>query len=842
MNGRPIIGLLVNDLVGAYQYGQWLGIESRARELGYDVVSFNGGEMNSAWLNKKMRNAAFSLASPEDVDALILLAPAVANTLSQAEIEAFAASFAPRPLVTAGFSVPGVPTVLVDNVAGMEAVVQHVVGVHGRKRIAYLGGPLQNPEAVVRRQAYLDVLSKNKIRPDPELDLVAQFDFGIGRARIQELLDRRIPFDAVVAANDEMALGAVEALKDRRIRIPEDVVVTGFDDIEDAMFSTPALTSVRQPLYDQGRLCVSLLHELLEGRPVAAVNHQPAKLVARGSCGCHSASIAEGRSDSVCDSSASAGGIPKGRLGSPECLAAVKTSLDSFEPEVVESPEFAAFFEKLSREATGIVRGIAINPFEKLIHAHAQEEDDNDRWQLFVSRLRRAILPFLPATQADAAEIEGLFHQLRLIAHELAVQKSAYKSMRVERWSRQLHETGGHLITTFDMRNVVESLAQDLPLLQLDSCHILVRDKDAPEDVLRLILSYHHGKRRDLPPEGIELSVRGIVRGLTQIDGTRGTLSVEPLFFESSPLGFALVELGSRRGMLLDALRTQISGAVMGARLATEVRARTRELETALETLEKNQKQLVLSEKMASLGKLTAGIAHEMNTPLSAMRSSLAEIKDLAKEYADSIGDPQVTEDDHRAIASDLSKAVDIAMRAGDKASGFVRSIKSQTRDMGAKDKQVFDCVRVVDEAVLLLSHALRSAHCQVVVDKPDGSAPILGIPDRLAQVVTNLVTNAIDAMEPSGGGTIRVAVSVAGTSGATTISVADSGCGISPENLGRIFDPLFTTKPVGKGTGLGLTIIHDIVVGDFGGKIDVESRIGKGTTFCVRLPEAREG
>ena len=96
--------------------------------------------------------------------------------------------------------------------------------------------------------------------------------------------------------------------------------------------------------------------------------------------------------------------------------------------------------------------------------------------------------------------------------------------------------------------------------------------------------------------------------------------------------------------------------------------------------------------------------------------------------------------------------------------------------------------------------------------------------------------------MEPSGGGTIRVAVSVAGTAGATTISVADSGCGISPENLGRIFDPLFTTKPVGKGTGLGLTIIHDIVVGDFGGKIDVESRIGKGTTFCVRLPEAREG
>ena len=76
---------------------------------------------------------------------------------------------------------------------------------------------------------------------------------------------------------------------------------------------------------------------------------------------------------------------------------------------------------------------------------------------------------------------------------------------------------------------------------------------------------------------------------------------------------------------------------------------------------------------------------------------------------------------------------------------------------------------------------------------------------------------------------------------GESRISVSDKGSGIAPENISRIFDPLFTTKPVGKGTGLGLTIIHDIVHGDFGGRIDVESALGQGTTFTVRLPEAKE-
>jgi signal transduction histidine kinase/DNA-binding LacI/PurR family transcriptional regulator len=831
MAKRPIIGLLVNDLVGSYQYGHWIGLEEKARELDCDFISFSGGELNSTWLNKQMRNAAFELATPADIDAVILMAPAVANTLSPAAIKEFAESFAPMKVVSAGLEIPGIPTVLVDNAAGMEAAVEHVVGYHGKKRPAYLGGPEKNPEAIERRDAFLRVLAKHNLQSDPRLDLVAQFDFGIGRQKIRELVESGVPFDAVIAANDEMALGAMEALKECGIKIPEDVIVTGFDDIEDAMFSTPALSSVRQPVVEQGRLCMSLALDMMAGKPVPSMSRQPANLIARGSCGCHSLSIAEGRCDSNVEPSQS-------KFGSPECLQHIRSELGPTESYLVDTPEFVEFFSSLVKESLGIVLGISLVPFEKILAAHSHDEDDNDRWQLFLSRLRRACNSFLPRGSEESTEIDGVFHQLRLVAHERAVQHSAYRSMKIERWTRQLHETGSHLITTFDVKNLIETLARDLPLLQLNSCHILIRDKKNSPDQLRLILSYSQGKRYDIPSEGQVVSTKGAIRSLAQLGELRGTLAVEPLFFEDTPLGFALLELAPRRGMLLDALRTQVSAALMGARLAVEVSARTKELEAALTTLEKNQRQLVLSEKMASLGKLTAGIAHEMNTPLSAMRSSLEEMRRLTEEYRESIGDTEVGPDDHQEIAKEMARAVDIAIRAGDKASGFVRSIKSQTRDMGAKDKQIFDCVRVVEEAILILSHALRASRCETKLEIVTGPVTVLGIPDRLAQVVTNLVTNAIDAMEPAGG-IINVVVDV--VDGETRISVRDTGSGISPEHISKIFDPLFTTKPVGKGTGLGLTIIHDIVHGDFGGRIEVDSAIGKGTTFTVRLPEAKE-
>jgi signal transduction histidine kinase len=140
----------------------------------------------------------------------------------------------------------------------------------------------------------------------------------------------------------------------------------------------------------------------------------------------------------------------------------------------------------------------------------------------------------------------------------------------------------------------------------------------------------------------------------------------------------------------------------------------------------------------------------------------------------------------------------------------------------------------VIRDALESLSYAVFQGKCKTSFEPPAESVEIVGVPGRLAQVVTNLVVNAIDANAPEGGAIVLRLYR--GPSG-PELEISDSGCGIPAENLSRIFDPLFTTKPFGRGSGLGLTIVHDIVTSDLGGAVEVASRVGEGTTFTLRFP-----
>jgi PAS domain S-box-containing protein len=273
------------------------------------------------------------------------------------------------------------------------------------------------------------------------------------------------------------------------------------------------------------------------------------------------------------------------------------------------------------------------------------------------------------------------------------------------------------------------------------------------------------------------------------------------------------------------------------AELALENARLVANLEQAYRRLQDDQERLLAAEKMASLGRLTAGIAHEMNTPLAAVRSSLNEVSNLVAEYQAALGDPEITLDDHRAIALDMQKAIKLADTATERAAAFVRSIKAQTRDPGSKERVRFNAVAVIQDTLLILSHALRHAHCTASFEHPADDLSLIGSPGRLAQVVTNLVMNAIDASTAKGGGPIHIQLRP--TAAGLDLQVRDSGIGIAPENLGRIFEPMFTTKPFGQGTGLGLSIVHAIVTGDFGGAIEVASQPDHGATFTIHFPTA---
>lgn len=240
------------------------------------------------------------------------------------------------------------------------------------------------------------------------------------------------------------------------------------------------------------------------------------------------------------------------------------------------------------------------------------------------------------------------------------------------------------------------------------------------------------------------------------------------------------------------------------------------------------QAQLQVADRLASLGTLAAGVAHEVNNPLSFIRANLTHI---GTELSDSpLPSPQKEEVD-AAIRECLDGVARIA--------SIVRDLKSFARGDGGDAPAASDLKATISLALKMADNVIRH-RAKLVVEVPDGLPMVTGHVGRLAQVFLNLLINAAHALPENRAeeNTIKVRAFVDG--GFVMTEVADTGVGMSPDVLRRAFDPFFTTKPMGVGTGLGLSVCHGIVE-TYGGDITAESKVGTGSTFRVSLPVNRE-
>ena len=297
--------------------------------------------------------------------------------------------------------------------------------------------------------------------------------------------------------------------------------------------------------------------------------------------------------------------------------------------------------------------------------------------------------------------------------------------------------------------------------------------------------------------------------------------------------------IGPESAAILQKMAAYVAIAITNAEIhrrqqetAEALRGQAEELERAYGDLTRSQEQLLISEKMAALGKLTAGIAHEINSPLGGVLNALKTARRYAEEYRDSAGDVEVTADDHRGIAGDILHAVALAEGAVSKVAQFVKSIKSHTR-AGDGEITSFDPANEVDATVALIQHDLRRKRVAVFTEMERGHS-LTGDQGKFGVVIQNLISNAVDAY---GGEPGEVWVRITAADGTLRVGVADQGSGIPEEIRGRIFDYLFTTKDVGKGTGLGLAMVHSVVTSNFRGEVSLETQTGVGTTFTLTFP-----
>jgi signal transduction histidine kinase len=289
---------------------------------------------------------------------------------------------------------------------------------------------------------------------------------------------------------------------------------------------------------------------------------------------------------------------------------------------------------------------------------------------------------------------------------------------------------------------------------------------------------------------------------------------------------------------------------------ATRAEKRSAELAADLEKMQQTQSQVIHTTKLASLGQMIAGVAHELNTPIGFVKSNVEVVRELLGEHRQLIGkclqgfdvmlaadlnNPQMVEPMRRALTKvRAALAADARLTDGDELlkdsvdglvqiANLVKNLKGFARvDRDGMD--ALDLNECVESALTIAAHQLRD---RVEVVRELGQLPkINGVASQINQVLLNLITNAAQAMDE--GGTLTVASRRSGDQ--VEIDVTDTGSGIPDDVMPKIFDPFFTTKPVGEGTGLGLSIVHKIVQ-SHGGSIKVRTAARKGTTFTISFP-----
>ena len=605
---RLTIGYLAPAIYRA-SLDQWLGVVDAAQKHDVNLLCFPGWGPNYPTGFHVQANVVYDLVTPENVDGIITWASSIGSYMTVEEIQAFHERYRPLPMVTIGRTLEGIPSLLMDSYTGMREAIAHLIEVHGRRRVAFIRGPEGHFYAQERYRAYTETLEAYGIPFNPNL-VTPPSDWGLpagGSTVMQLMLDERQltlgkDFDAVVAANDEMILGAWDVLQARGAHIPGDVAVMGFDDRLDGRMRTPPLTSVAAPFYEIGYQSVETLLALMAGQQVPQEATVPSRLVVRQSCGCLPPVVAQAAAEQQ-------PATRQTRGSQKEFEAVLSTQREEILAKMaqaagelggsLDSTSAGQLLDGFVAELKGQLQGAFLIALDKVLRREVAIISDATvrnvvATQSAVTAMRRSLLPYLSVEAL--AKAEDLWQQARLLIAETTRRVDMRLIQQAVQQSQTLREIGVALNMAFDRKALADALVEGLPTLGIRSAYLALYARrsgasgedqrlyaypDPAPEWAHLVLAYTENGQVELGTEGIRFHSQQLVPQDLWPQGRAYSYVISPLYFLENQIGFTLLEIGPRDGEVYDVLRGELSSALQGNLLREQVRERAVQLQTA---------------------------------------------------------------------------------------------------------------------------------------------------------------------------------------------------------------------------------------------------------------------
>ena len=941
MTERITLGLLIDQLVSGYARRIIEGVSSGSRSQDANLIVFSGRILGTPNAHDYQNNVIYDYIRPGTVDALVMATGTQGSYLSFEQFLAYTGRFTGIPLVSLGIRVAGVPSVVTDNRAGILEAMDHLVDVHGLRRIAFMKGPEINQEAQERFAVYREAVAARGLDDDPSLWIEGDFT----RAGARRALAGRCrgpgktDFQALLAANDEMAIGAVEALREQGCSVPRDVSIIGFDNIQDAQFVLPSLTTVGQLLIDQGRTAALLAAALARGEAVPPEVVLPAGLVLRTSCGCLPRSV------TALDR------LPtRGRRAGTRVVDAGKViaQLESQFPPPLPDPSMDSVRRSVEKLAEKAGTRAFLDTFQDILNEGVESGNHITAWQLLLTGLQRELIA-AARSRGRRALLQEYFQKAQGLLAEMLRLEQGKALSEMQGHLSQLRRVTERLASVASIDQLMDDLARELELLDIGTCFIACYPEEKRHirgdawivpDRAEATLSLVDGQRvmadggrafspadRFVPPPYLPAE-------------RRYTLITTALFFREDQIGYIAFQPGMRDSAIYETFCVQLC-SLLNSSLLFSARQRVldaleRERALVAVLMDTLPDRIYFKDERSRFVLVNASMARALGLGTPAQAVGRTDFDYFTPEHA------QPAFDAEQEIMRTGTPLVDIEEKETlpDGRSTWVSTTKMPLRDRQGRTIGTFgvsrdNSERRLAEARLIQAQRLESlgilaagiahqfnnintvvkGYLDALLDSPGlsvlvrsygeeaqkGVERLVDITERLQGltassepggescrlnliarsllhafekklderkvsvelhlletppvpihssragfVFTSLLDNALDAVMER---PVRAVTITTGTADTTAfLEIRDTGCGISQEDIRRLFTPFFTRKgewapsnsPQAKVRGVGLSLsVCRSTVSESGGRIEVESEPGIGTTFRVWLPAA---